>query len=62
MIIKKFWKLYPKSNKRQKIKNNRIKVKPKLRNELQKFGKNILMVRESMDMVDIIIIQSFLER
>ena len=39
MIIKKFWKLYPKSKKRQKIKSNRIKVKRKLRNELQKFGK-----------------------
>ena len=39
MIIKKFWKLYPKSKQRQKIKSHRIKVKRKLRNELQKFGK-----------------------
>ena len=49
MIIKKFWKLYPKSNKRQKIKNNRIKVKPSSGMNFRNW-ENILMVRESMDM------------
>jgi ubiquinone/menaquinone biosynthesis C-methylase UbiE len=39
MLLKKFWKLYPKSKNRKKISNERIKVNKTLRKKLQKFGK-----------------------
>ena len=38
MLIKKFWKLYPNSN-RKHIKEERIKVSQSIRKKLQKFGK-----------------------
>ena len=39
MLIKKFWKLYPKSKNLNLISSNRIKVKTKIRKKLMKFGK-----------------------
>lgn len=39
MLIKKFWKLYPKIKQRTQIANKRTKVSKKMRVELMKFGK-----------------------
>ncbi len=39
MLIKKFWKLYPKSTNRNVIKSNRNKVKTKIKKKLMKFGR-----------------------
>ena len=39
MLIKKFWKLYPVTTKRNIIADDRLKVSKKKRIELQKFGK-----------------------
>ena len=39
MIIKKFWKFYPKTKGRKKILNHRVKVNTKVRKKLKKFGK-----------------------
>jgi ubiquinone/menaquinone biosynthesis C-methylase UbiE len=39
MLLKKFWKLYPKSRNRKKISSARVKVNKTLRKKLQKFGK-----------------------
>ena len=40
MLIKKFWKLYPKSKNRRKISLNRLRISPKIRKKIMKFGKD----------------------
>ncbi len=40
MLIKKFWKLYPKTNNRKNIKDTRVKVSISIKKKLQKFGKD----------------------
>ena len=61
-MLKKFWKLYPKSKNRRKISLNRLRISPKIRKKIMKFGKIISTVKEIMDMEDIIIIKNFLEK
>ena len=40
MLIKKFWKFYPKSKNRKKISINRLQISTKMREKIMKFGKD----------------------